>query len=162
MPTTTKYLAIYLNDHLAGATVGVELSRRSASSNEQHASGPELAVIAREIAEDREALVDVMERLDVGRSHVKPALAWAGEKAGRLKFNGELTSYSPLSRLIEVEGLVLGVTGKLGLWRALQQAAAAEPRLAEVDLDELIARGESQRERLEELRRAAAAEALVA
>jgi hypothetical protein len=161
MPATTKYLAIYLNDHLAGAMVGVELSSRAASGHEDHASGPELAVIAREIAEDREALVDVMQRLDIERGHVKPALAWVGEKLGRLKLNGELTGSSPLSLLIEVEGLVLGVTGKLALWHALEQAAGEDPRLAGVDLQELLARAESQRERLEALRRSAALEALV-
>lgn len=159
MPTT-KYLPIYLNDHLAGSMVGVQLARRAAGSNRDHASGPELRRIAAEIAEDREALEDVMQRLDIGRDRLKPAMAWVGEKAGRLKLNGELLRYSPLSRVVELEGLALGVTGKLALWRALEQLRPAEPRLAGVELPALIVRAESQQARLEELRLRAVAEAL--
>ena len=36
---------------------------------------------------------------------------WVAEKAGRLKLNGSLLTYSPLSRLVELEGLSLGVEG---------------------------------------------------
>ena len=49
--------------------------------------------------------------------------------SGRLKPNGQLTGYSPLSRLVELEGLSLGITGKLGLWRALLGLVPGEPRL---------------------------------
>jgi hypothetical protein len=35
-------LAIYLNDHLAGATVGRDLSRRAAASNRYTSYGPSL------------------------------------------------------------------------------------------------------------------------
>jgi hypothetical protein len=159
---TSRYLPIYLNDHLAGATVGTQLARRTAGSNRDHPSGPVLRELATEIAEDRQALEDVMQRLGVARDRLKSAVAWVGEKAGRLKLNGELLRYSPLSRLVELEGLALGVTGKLALWRALERVRAAEPRLAEVDLAALIARAESQRTRIEALRLAAVDEALLA
>ncbi len=33
LPGGASRLSIYLNDHLAGATVGVELARRAAGSN---------------------------------------------------------------------------------------------------------------------------------
>ena len=51
------------------------------------------------------------------------------EKAGRLKMNGELFEYSPLSRLVEFEGLTLGVTGKLSLWKVLEQLTDDIPEL---------------------------------
>ncbi|MBA2239783.1 MAG: hypothetical protein H0W09_00835 [Solirubrobacterales bacterium] len=102
-----------------------------------------------------------MDRLGVDRDRLKSALAWAGEKAGRLKLNGELLKYSPLSRLVEIEGLVLGVEGKLSLWRALDHAIGDDSRLAGFDIAALIERASSQRIRLEELRLTAASEALV-
>jgi hypothetical protein len=79
-----------------------------------------------------------------------------GEKLGRLKPNARWRDYSPLSRLIELEGLMLGVTAKLGLWRALREAVELEG----FDLEELAARAEDQRNRVEQLRLRAAAEAL--
>ena len=110
-------LAIYLNDHLAGATVGLELARRSAGSNRGSPYGPFLDKLAGEIHEDRESLLEIMRSLQVGVDQVKVSAGWAAEKLGRLKLNGQLLGYSPLSRLVELEALTLGVTGKLGLWR---------------------------------------------
>jgi hypothetical protein len=154
------YLPTYLNDHLAGAVFGVELARRTAGSNADHASGPALRELADEIAEDRQSLLEVMERLDAGRDRLKTLAAWGLEKAGRLKPNGELLHPSRLSRLVELEVLALGVEGKLSLWRTLVHALGDDPRLADVDLDALIARARSQRRRIERLRLAAAAESL--
>src|SRR5215210_8066545 len=114
-----KYLSIYLNDHLAGATVGVELSKRAASANEDSDYGTFISELSHEIAEDRASLERLMERLDVKKDRVKTTGAFLGEKVGRLKPNAHLTSYSPLSRVVELEALTLGVTGKLGLWKAL-------------------------------------------
>jgi hypothetical protein len=153
-------LAIYLNDHLAGSTAGLELARRVAANNEGTPYGKVLAGVAAEIAEDREALIDVMARLSVGRDRLKVAGGWAAEKLGRLKLNGSLLSYSPLSRMVEIEGLSLGVEGKLGLWQALELTHGDDPRLRGVDLAGLIARAKSQRRRLERQRRRAATEAL--
>ena len=154
------HIAIYLNDHLAGSTVGLELARRVAASNEGTRYGRVLAEVADEIAEDREALLDVMARLSIGRDPLKVAGAWGAEKLGRLKLNGSLISDSPLSRLEEIEGLSLGVEGKLSLWQALKLTHADDARLRGVDLDALIARARSQRRRLERQRRRAAQEAL--
>ncbi len=159
-PFSGDPLAIYLNDHLAGSTAGVELARRAASNNAGTDYGPALSEIAREIEEDRAMLEELMDRLGVGRDHVKTAAAWLAEKAGRLKPNGRLLTYSPLSRLEELEFLLLGVTGKLAIWRALDHAL--HERLGGFELPELEARAESQRRRLEDLRLRAAGEALTA
>jgi hypothetical protein len=84
-------------------------------------------------------------------------VAWSAEKVGRLKLNGQLTGYSPLSRLEELEILSLGVEGKLAMWRALDRAGVPE-----ADLEILIKRAQSQRRRLERQRLDAATEALAA
>jgi len=155
--TDLKLLATYLNDHLAGSTVGVELSRRAASNNEGTELGGFLDRLAAEIDEDCETLRTIMERLDVKKDRVKVAAGWTGEKAGRLKPNNRLFSYSPLSRLIELEGLALGVEGKRSLWQVL--AELNEPRLAEFDFERLIERARSQRDELQQRRLAAGLDA---
>ncbi len=153
-------LAIYLNDHLAGATAGRELARRSASSNRSSSYGPFLEALALQIDEDRDALIELIGMLDVRVDHLKVIGGWTAEKLGRLKLNGRWLSYSPLSRLIELEGLTLGVRGKLALWLALQELEASEPRLQAANIAQLIERAESQLAGLEEHRLRAVPEAL--
>lgn len=151
-------LAIYLNDHLAGSTLGLELAKRAAGSNEESSYGAALAALTIEIEEDRDALLRLIEHLGFREDHLKVTGGWIAEKLGRLKLNGSLLEYSPLSRLIELEGLYLGVTGKLSLWENLR--ASLGDRVGDVDLAELAARADSQRTSLGDLRTQAAAEAL--
>jgi hypothetical protein len=160
MTDTTKLRAIYLNDHLAGAIGGEELAKRSLSQNRGNEFESFLAELLAEIEEDRTTLESLMARLEVGRDRLKGAAVWATEKLGRLKLNGQLSGYSPLSRLIELELLSLGVEGKLSLWRSLKQAAPADPRLRDFDFDGLIRRAQAQRRRLERHRLRAAKQAL--
>jgi hypothetical protein len=152
-------LAIYLNDHLAGATVGRELSRRAAASNRNTSYGPFLDDLAREVQEDRESLLAIMRALGIRVDRLKVAGGWGAEKLGRLKLNGRLRGYSPLSRIVELEALALGVRGKLALWRALQTLEPVPPALASAGLPELAARAEVQLTGLEEQRLRAVAEA---
>jgi hypothetical protein len=156
-----RLLSIYLNDHLAGSVVGAQLVRRAAQSNEKTSYGESFARLAQEISEDREALEELMRRLGVRRDPLKEAVAYAAEKVGRLKPNGRLISYSPLSRLVELEALQLAVTGKRALWRALRDCAAEEPRLAQADYDALTTRADNQLRAIERLRTRAAHEALL-
>jgi hypothetical protein len=154
-----KLVRIYLQDHHAGSTTGLELARRIRASNEGNAYGETMAKIVDEIAADRNALEGIMDDLGFGADKVKDLGAWALEKVGRLKLNGQITGYSPLSRVVELEGLMTGITGKIGLWAALLQIAPEEPRLDAAHLERLRERGESQRATVEELRQRAAREA---
>ena len=156
------YLKIYLQDHYAAAAAGVDLARRSAGGNRGTPYGDALEPVAREIEEDRDSLGAIMTALGVGPDRLKTLAAWTGEKAGRLKLNGHLTSYSPQSRVIEFEALVVGVTGKRCLWRALREVAPQEPRLDIAELERLIARADHQLEVLEEQRLRAVSEAVAA
>jgi hypothetical protein len=155
-----RLLGIYLNDHLAGATAGVELARRSRGSNQGNEYGEVLDRIAREIDEDRNTLKELMDRLEIKRDHQKVAFGWIAEKIGRLKPNGQLTGYSPLSRLIELEGLALGISGKLSLFEALMEVADGDTRLGRAELTQLSQRAERQRAEVWRLRQRAAREAL--
>ena len=75
-----------------------------------------------------------MARLGVDEDRVKQAGARVVEKVGRLKLNGQLLGYSSLSRLVELEAMMLGVTGKRGLWLALNESYGQDPRPEGVDL----------------------------
>ncbi len=153
-------LSIYLNDHLGGSAGGIELARRLCRSNKDAEYGPPLEDIVRQIEEDIASLRDIMARLGVEEDRIKQAGAWAAEKVGRLKLNGQLLGYSPLSRMVELEGLTLGVAGKRSLWVALHTTHGQDPRLSGVDLERLIERAGDQRQTLERLRLRAALEAL--
>jgi hypothetical protein len=152
-----RYVAIYLNDHLAGATAGMELARRSLGANRGTPFEDPLARLATEIAEDRAALLEVMSRLEVARDPLKVWAGWIAEKVGRAKPNGRIAGYSPYSRVLELELLALGVEGKRALWRALERVAGDDARLTGIDLEALVRRAEGQR-RLVERQRIRAAE----
>ena len=152
-------LAIYLNDHLAGATAGVELVRRLRGSNEGDPEfGPVLTEICAEIEAERKTLQAAMDQLGVSQSKLEPLAALLGERLGRLKPNGQLRGYSPLSRLDELELLQIGVAGRRRLWRALEHTHAAD--LPGLELGALADRATEQLRRLEALHLKAAALAL--
>lgn len=145
---STDLMTIYLNDHLAGATTGHELAHRTLGGNRGTEFEPVLRELAEAIGEDKAELEQLMERLDIDSDPLKRSAGWLAEKVGRLKFNGSLVSYSPLSRLIELEGLTAGVTAKLSLWRTLRQVASHDARLDVESLERLIGRAEDQLDRL--------------
>jgi hypothetical protein len=153
-------LGIYLNDHLAGATGGVELARRMAASRRPVADGHTLRHLAADAAADRAALLEIMAALGIPVRAYKVYAGWIGEKAGRLKLNGRLLNRSPLSGLEELEIMYLAVMGKAAGWRTLRLVAETDPRLDRGRLDELIARADGQLELLENLRVRAARSAL--
>jgi hypothetical protein len=153
-----RLLAIYLNDHLAGSTIGRERCAHSRDRNRGTELGAFLERLLREIDEDRATLLRVMERVGAPRSAAKVVLGRLVERVGRLKPNGQVTGYSPLSRLVELEALSLGVEGKRLLWVVLGDLT--DPRLADVDFAALEERARAQRDGIEEHRRAAAQAAL--
>jgi hypothetical protein len=158
-PTSTPLLGIYLNDHLAGAVGGGDLAERLADAETNCVGGDVLAAIAAEVAEDRSALMSIMAALGVPVRRYKMVAAWVAEKAARLKPNGRIFARSPLSRVIELEVLRLGVEGKAAAWRTLRTLADTDPRLDAAQLDKLIDRARRQIDQLERLRVRAAADA---
>ena len=152
-----RLLAIYLQDHRAGAAGGVQLARRLRGNTSDTPIAETTANVCAEIEEALGVLDRVMDHLEVGRNQLKIAAAWSGEKLGRLKLNGRLVGYSPLSRLVELELLDLGLTGQTEMWLALHGTLG--PRLSEFDLPGQIERARGLRETVEGLRLDAAAEA---
>jgi len=150
-----QHLATYLNDHLAGSEVGIELLEHL----EQSCAGtPEAALAAElraEITADRRELEALMGQLGVAVSRTRAVAGWLAEKGARLKLKVDDPAGGALRRLEVFEAVSLGVEGKRLLWRSL---AAALPGAA--DYGRLEQRAEEQRRRLEAARLAAARSAL--
>lgn len=158
---SSELLPIYLNDHLAAATAGVDLAKRAAGSNDGTEFGEFLHDFAAEAEADRNQLEDIISRLGVKRDELKVGAGWLAEKLGRLKLNGRLLEYSPLSRVIELEGLIAGTHARQSLWRTLAALAPDEPRIADIDFVQLVQRTEEQLDGLTE-QHAGAAQAMLA
>jgi len=160
--TATDHLETYLQDHRAGAEAGSDLARRMHEENIGTEYEEFLDHLADEIEEDVVVLEQLMERLGIEGSAVKTVAAKVGEKLGRLKPNNELTSYSPLSRVLEFEVLRAGVMGKLGLWDSLMEIAPLDDRLDPDEMAQLIIRAEAQLKSLRVHHRRASLEAFAA
>ena len=153
-----KALDTYLNDHLAGSTLGVDLAKQIRDGSE--APLRELMErIAAEIEEDRETLIELMDRIGTSKNPVKKATAWMTEKASRAKFSGLSSGEPDVGRLMALESLTLGVAGKECLWQVLKRVADRYAPLAAIDLERLIERARNQRAQLEVERTKAGVEA---
>jgi len=159
--TTMDYLETYLQDHRAGAAMGSDLAHRLAEENAGTPYEDFLLGLAQEIDGDIEVLEQVMDRFGVSKSALKIAGAKVGGKLGRLKPNEQLTGYSPLSRVLELEGLRGGVQAKQSLWDSLAELADHDDRLDPEQMAELQAKAQKQLDGLREQTRMAAHQAFV-
>jgi len=159
MPTQIDYLSTYLQDHRAGAELGVNLAQRLRDENVGTPYEDFLTLLAQEIEADVQTLEEIMGRFGVDKSKLKIAGAAIGEKLGRMKPNEQLSGYSPLSRVLELEMLRSGVQGKLALWNSLLEVSDHDERLDAEQLQGLAESAEKQLESLREQHRMAAYEA---
>lgn len=155
MRTANRYVSVYLNDHLGGATLGVELVKRAAREHRETDLGTFLSALAEAVESDRESLLGLMREFGVKPQRSKIVLSWAAEKIGRLKPNGRVIRRSPVTALIELDAIATGICGKRLLWVALPSAFPDHPGLSD-RVDALAARAEQQLADLEPHRRAAA------
>jgi hypothetical protein len=155
-------LRIHLNDHLALLAGGVAAAERARSNNAGTPLAESLEAFVRDLREDREHVERVLAALNLSRNPVKPAAAVVAERLGRLKMNGQLTGYSPLSRLVELEGAVLVAEAQRVLWTGLREVAPQDPALASLPYDELVSRSTRWHDDLDRLRLDAAIRALSA
>jgi hypothetical protein len=155
-----KYLATYLNDHLAGAVGALELIEHFKTAQAGTPLERFLTQLQVEISEDRELLEALMVRLHIRESRTRQATAWLGEKVSELKVRLGNPADEPLRHLETFEALSLGIEGKRSLWLALAEAAQNAPGLQGVEYARLIERAEAQRRQVEERRLQAARAAL--
>ncbi|MFP4228849.1 MAG: hypothetical protein ACLFTE_08485 [Salinivenus sp.] len=143
-----RNLRTYLNDHRAGAEAGLQLAKDSRDHNPTGPLHEFLSALVTEIEEDVEQLERLHGRLHSAENPLKKTSAWLFSKVSRLKLETALLEYSDLTRLEELEALMLGVRGKLALWNVLEAACGPDPRFEHVDFDELQRRAQRQLEGL--------------
>ncbi len=142
-----RLLGIYLQDHLAVLRGAVELGNRVRAEHDAHWAQGAAQGFLTMVLDDRKELLRAARALSVEPSLVKEAGAWLGEKLGRLKLNGRISSRSPLSIVLELEAMCLLVAHGEALWRALEPIAAARPEL-ELDPTRRVAAAREQRQDL--------------
>ena len=152
-------LTTYLNDHLAGSVVALELLDHLAEDGARTAEAATLADVQADIAADRQELEAFMARLGIAVSGPRKASGWLVEKLSQIKLHLDDAGDGALRRLEALETLSLGIAGKQGLWHALAAAAEA-PELNGLDYARLGRRAETQRGVVERLRLHAAKDAL--
>lgn len=150
-------LAAYLNDHLAGSVAAVELVEHLESKSVGMAEF--FASLRGDITADQKELRTLLDRVGT-ESMTRKAAAWVAEKVleARVRSGGE--GFGELGLLAALEVLVLGITGKGLLWKALRHSLADSPVVQGFDLTRLEERAAEQRARVETVRLECAARAL--
>jgi len=144
-----EHLSDYLNDHLAGSVGALELMDRLIETYDGKPLERFFRDLRQDIESDQAQLKDLMQKLGVGESTVRKAGAWLAEKLSRSKIDLEKESQDEAGLFLALEALILGITGKRSLWRALHAASRAVPALARVDYSGLKKRAIEQCERVE-------------
>jgi hypothetical protein len=142
-------LTIYLNDHLAGSVGALELVDHLIETYKGKPLGQFFQDLRNEIKADQDTLRDLIEKLGKNESAVRKAGAWVAEKLSRAKIRPSDSEEGQMGLLDALEGLVLGITGKRGLWTALAAAAVTLPQLRELDYARLQRRAAEQCDRVE-------------
>src|SRR5829696_4423285 len=143
-----RYLSTYVQDHRAGAEAGVRLARRCRDHAPDPTTADELSRLVDEIDADRVSLAAIMGGLDIAPSALKNVASTTAERVGRLKLNGRLVRPSPLSVVVELEGLIGAVSVKRELWSTLT-VLATDAETSDGRLANLLARADDQRGRLQ-------------
>jgi hypothetical protein len=142
-------LTIYLNDHLAGSVGALELVDHLIETYRGKPLEQFFKDLRDEIDADQSTLEKLIETLGAKESAMRKAGAWVAEKLSRAKIRLSDSQEGQMGLLHALEGLVLGITGKRGLWDALAAAAETMPELRELDYARLENRAIEQRDRIE-------------
>ena len=153
-------LTTYLNNHLAGSVVALELLDHLEEDGAGTAEASLLTDVHADIEADRQELEAFMAQIGIAVSAPKKATGWLVEKLSELKLNLDDAGGGALRRLEALEMVSLGIAGKQALWDSLAAAAEDAPELNGLDYARLGQRAETQRGMVERLRLHAAKEAL--
>lgn len=143
-------LGLYLADHLAGATAGLARAERMVEAYQDLPIHGGLVQFRDELEQERGRLREVIDQVGTHRRPARQAVAWVGERVGRLKLNRRLTTRSPMTVVLELELFRAAVMGKQGLWQVLQDYSA-DLGLSPEEFADLARQAAAQRERLEQM-----------
>jgi hypothetical protein len=155
-----EHIATYLNDHLAGSVLAIELLEHLESTHSERELGAFFRQLRADVATDQEELQSLMECLEIAESRTRKASAWLTEKMTELKLRFDDPKDGPLRLFEALEALSLGIEGKRSLWIALMTAAEKSPSLRMLDYERLTQRAQEQRDRVEAKRIETARKAL--
>ena len=144
-----EHLATYLNDHLAGSVVAVELMKNLEAAYADTPVANFVNGIRMEVEADQRELEELMRRLEISESRTRQVSAWLTEKVTELKLQLDDSAHGNLRLLESLEALSLGIEGKKSLWLALAATAEISPQLRLVDYERLRQRAVEQRSRVE-------------
>lgn len=108
-------LTTYLRDHLAGSIVALEALNHLIIVFQDRPEGPQIVELKTEVEADQAVVKALLSKLVQDESALKKAGAWMAEKLFMTKVKAE----GELGTLEVLEMLVLGIEGKLRLWRSL-------------------------------------------
>ena len=145
-------LATYLNDHLAGSVVALELLEHLEAVHSREPLRDFFRQLRADIAADRDELVALMKALNIDQSRTRKASAWLAEKFTELKLRVDDPKAGALLLFESLEALSLGIEGKRSLWITLAATSESTPSLKIADYGRLQQRAQEQRDRVEELR----------
>lgn len=147
-----KHITTYLSDHLAGAVSAIALMEHLETVYADTDVARLIAGVRADVEADRERLETLAATLNVSESAPRKVAGWLGERMAVLKLRLDDSSNGPLYLLEALDGLAMGIDGKLALWRGLAAAAVDTPALRGPDYEHLAQRAEEQRQRIEPAR----------
>ena len=142
-------LETYLNDHLAGSVMAIQIARRCEVQTKDAVLKGSMAALIEQIESDQTSLVRALETLGFERSIPKTAMivsaSWVAWIRGWFG-DGAKTEVEDL------EALCIGVWGKRLLWGALARLPEPRAPLGRDELERLAASAERQEKELLSLR----------
>lgn len=144
-------LASYLHDHLAGSHFAIKLLKTLKDAH----SGQSLADFAQaleaDVKQDQDTLQDIIHKVGKAPLDWTETGGWLAQKASQLKLK-EDDSEIGIGTFEALETLMLGIRGKLELWRVLPAIRNVDSRVPVIDYAKLIERADEQYNRVEKQR----------
>lgn len=153
-------LATYLNDHLGGAQIALQVLETMRDQHDDQRFREFASTLLPEIQADDQTLRSMVEKIGPGPSIAKQAGGWLLEKMSRVKLGHSGSTNFEMFESLEL--LSLGIQGKLCLWKALGVSANSDSRLRVYDFEKLCARAAAQYQQVETQRLDLARTVLVA
>lgn len=143
-----RHLKTYLQDHLAGSEAGVRLARLCISQNRDHPAGDFARRLLRNLEADRVILMELLDRLQTHSAPVRRGLSLMSGILSHLKLRG-FGATAELSRFETLEALVVLITGRRSLWRAMEVVAERDRRLRDLPFAGLAHRAKQDQDEAE-------------
>lgn len=131
-------LETYLNNHLAGAGVGLLLVTRLAESAMDDAEELFFSDLEERISADQKQLTSVIELAGLSAGGLRNLVGRAIGKIQVWKTEIKSQDLGNLGRFEMIEMLAVGIEGKSLLWQTLLEISPAYPEWSEIDFAELV------------------------